>query len=351
MSNETAPLVGPSRGGLRERLLRWLLFSGLRASLLVSPRPAALLLRRVFASAGAKTAESLEKHAPPGVVHLLDERYGDEPDMLLDVFRPESAVGALPLLLWVHGGAFCGGAKEELAGYLKLIASDGYVVAAPGYSLAPEHRYPTPPRQMMQALAHLQANAERLRIDPERIALAGDSAGAHIAAQLGALVTTPGYMDEVGIAPSIEAAQLRALVLACGPYDLALVDEASSPAGRRFIQIVLWAYSGTRRFLDDPAFAQWSVTDNVSSAFPPTLVTVGNADPLKAHSIRLAETLGRDGVDTETLFFPDDHQPPLGHEYQFDLDTEAGQLFLERLLAFLRRHARPDDAVGRAGEP
>jgi acetyl esterase len=337
MSDESTPLVRPTHGGFRDRALRWCLSAALRASLLISPRPAALLVRKVFAAGGAKTAEALDKHAPADVVALVNERYGPEPDMLLDVFRPSSASGPLPLLLWVHGGGFCGGAKEELEGYFKLIASNGYVVAGPRYSLAPEYHYPTPPRQMMQALDYLQLNAERLQIDPDGIAIAGDSAGAHIAAQLGALVTTPGYAGAVGVTPTITAAQLRGIVLACGPYDLGLGRDVSSPAGRRLIQVVLWAYSGKRHFLDDPAFAAWSVTDNVTSAFPPALITVGNADPLRQHSELLGERLGAQGVETDTLFFPDDHQPPLGHEYQFDLDSDAGQLFLERLLGFLQR--------------
>jgi acetyl esterase len=237
--------------------------------------------------------------------------------------------------LWVHGGGFVGGVKDERRGYFKIIASHGYVVAGPRYSLAPDHRYPTPPRQMMQALAYLRANAERLRIDPDRIAIAGDSAGAHIAAQLGALVTTPGYADAVDVTPTITREQLQGLVLACGPYDLGLARRSNTESGRRFVKIVLWAYSGTRNFLDDPAFATWSVTDHLTSAFPPALVTVGNADPLRPHSQLLVEKLRAHGVDTETLFFPDDHQPPLGHEYQFMLDTDAGQRFLDRLLAFL----------------
>jgi hypothetical protein len=55
-SNTTTPLVAASRGGWGERLLRWGVDSALRASLLVSPRPAALLVRRVCAAGGAQTA-------------------------------------------------------------------------------------------------------------------------------------------------------------------------------------------------------------------------------------------------------------------------------------------------------
>src|SRR5262249_59212176 len=93
------------------------------ASLLASPRPAALLVRRRFAATGALMAQDLERHAGPGVVALTDERYGEEPDMLLDLYRPADMPGSLPLLVWVHGGAFIGGAEEEGAGYLQLPAA------------------------------------------------------------------------------------------------------------------------------------------------------------------------------------------------------------------------------------
>jgi acetyl esterase len=318
-------------------VLRWCLSAVLRASLLLTPRPAALLIRRVFASAGAKTAAGLAKHAPTGVASFVDERYGDDADMLVDIYRPGSAGDPLPLLLWVHGGGWVGGSKEELAGYFKLVASKGYVVAGPRYSLAPEHRYPTPLRQMMLALEFLQIEAGRFHIDSSRIALAGDSAGAQIAAQLGGLVTTPGYSEAVGVAPTITPSQLRGLVLACGPYDLTLARQASSAAGRRFIEAVLWAYTGQRHFLDDEAAsASWSITNHVTAAFPPALITVGSVDPIAPHSELLAATLRAHGVEADTLFFPDNHYPPLGHEYQFDLATDAGQLFLERLATFLR---------------
>ncbi len=334
MSPDPTPLGPTARQGLVGRAVLWCVLAAVRVSLVFGPRPAALLVRKLFAAGGRRTAAGLARHAPAGVASIVGERYGEDGDMVLDVHRPASADGPLPLLVWIHGGGFVGGAKHELADYLRLVASHGYVVAAPGYSLAPEHRYPTPPRQLMHALAYLQSNAARLGIEPARIALAGDSAGAHIAAQLGAVATTPGYAEAVGIAPTVTAAQLRCLALACGPYDLSLVDRAS-PAGRLFIEVVLRAYTGTRSFRDDPGSATWSITENVTSNFPPALLTVGNADPLRAHSELLAERLRAAGAEVETLFFPDDHRPPLGHEYQFDLDGEAGRSFLERLLAFL----------------
>ena len=60
-------------------------------------------------------------------------------------------------------------------------------------------------------------------------------------------------------------------------------------------------------------------------------------DDLSRRTELLADKLRAQGIEPETLFYPDAHRPPLGHEYQFDLDTDSGQLFLQRMLAFLQR--------------
>jgi acetyl esterase len=331
--------------GAGHRIVFWALLTAARFSLIFSPRPVALAVRRLFASGGAATAAGLARHAPPDVEETLDEPYGDGADARIDVFRPRDHPDPLPLVVWIHGGAWVGGSKDELVGYFKVLAHEGYVVASPEYSLAPEHRYPKPLVQVMQALDYLQANADRLGIDPKRIVLAGDSAGAQIASQVAALVTNPAYARAVGVRPTITPAQLRGVVLACGAYDLALSAQSSSALGRTFIHAVVWAYLGHRHYLDDPELVGWSVTDNVSPAFPPTFVSVGNADPLRAHSELLIERLRAQAVDIDVLTFPDDHTPPLGHEYQFNLDTADGQLFLERALAFLDRRLRGDAVV------
>lgn len=108
---------------------------------------------------------------------------------------------------------------------------------------------------------------------------------------------------------------------------------------------VLWSYSGDQNFAENEYFALANVTDYVTAAFPPSFISAGNSDPLLPHSVTLANRLEQLGVPTDTLFFPTDHEPGLGHEYQFVLDTEAGQLALERSVEFL------EQAVGSANPP
>ena len=198
----------------------------------------------------------------------------------------------------------------------------------------PRHRYPTPVRQALAALAHLQANAARLGLDAERIVLAGDSAGAQIAAQVGAdRDPTPATRTRSGSSRRSRPGGSRGVVLACGPFDLSHATGGAA-VGTRFMTTALWAYSGRRRFADDPGLALASVVDHLTDALPPTFVTVGNADSLRVHSEALAERLAARGVEVDALFWPDGHEPPLGHEYQFDLDSDAGRVAFERMLAF-----------------
>jgi len=66
-----------------------------------------------------------------------------------------------------------------------------------------------------------------------------------------------------------------------------------------------------------------------------TFISAGSADPLLPQSRELAATLSARGVRVDSLFFPDDHAAALPHEYQFNLDTDEGQLALERAVGYL----------------
>jgi acetyl esterase len=331
MPNETA-----SR---RNALAAKALAGGLRATLAFSPRPAALVLRSVFKRSAAERGARQLRDAPADIVSFFDERYDPGPDALLDVYLPGRAARdnqALPVIVWTHGGAFVGGSKEEIGGYLRMIADRGFAVVAIRYTLAPEGTYPTPVRQVMVALRHIEGHARRLHVDPTRVVLAGDSAGAQITAQTAAIVTNPEYAEAVGIASSIDPAHLRGVVLCCGIFDLGRV-EASGPF-RDIVHAVGWAYSGSRDYRSDDYFVSTtSVPRYVTADFPAAFLTVGNDDPLVSQSHAFAASLSDKGVETDTLFYDADHEPRLGHEYQFELDVADGRVAFDRLVAFCER--------------
>jgi acetyl esterase len=157
-------------------------------------------------------------------------------------------------------------------------------------------------RQTNQTLSYLIANAARFNIDPDRIFLAGDSAGAQIVAQTALLISDPAYARRIGIQPALPRQSLRGVLLNCGPYDPTQLNW-DSPYGD-FMRTVIWSYVGTRDPAD-PRVAQMSVTPHVTAAYPPAFITVGNADPLAQQSAALAEALRAKGVEVDALFFWD----------------------------------------------
>ena len=170
--------------------------------------------------------------------------------------------------------------------------------------------------------------------DHRPVVLAGDSAGAQIAAQLAAALTDPAYAAKLGLSTPLPPTAVRGVALFCGPYDLRLFDYEGRLGP--VLRTAIHAFTGRPGLDDNPAIDLASVLHHVSPRFPPAFITVGNADPLLRHSELLDERLRALGVPVDTLYFPSERVPALGHEYQFNLDDPAGQEALERLVAFLR---------------
>lgn len=190
----------------------------------LSPWPSALLIRYSFNKTALSTNSELQKHVPQGVSEMLNIQYDiKDADSKLDIYYPSEVKDSnrqLPVIVWIHGGALISGSKEQVANYCKILASKGFVVAAIDYSTAPENKYPKPLIQTNAALAYLKANAAGLHIDPESFILAGDSGGAHIAAQMGNITADSSYSKLLGITPSVNKKELTGLILYCGPYDI-----------------------------------------------------------------------------------------------------------------------------------
>jgi acetyl esterase len=306
--------------------------------LTLSPRPGVLLIRYVFNGDSGKVKAALAKHNPGGIATLWDQPYrANDGDAKLDVYFPETTqTGAsLPTLVWTHGGAWISGDKEDNVGYFQLIASKGYTVVSLNYSLGPDETYPTAVHQINDALAFLQQNAGQYHIDVNAFFIAGDSAGAQLTSQIATLVTSPAYAQLLGVTPALKPAQLRGVVLACGIYDLHRLARAGGILGWGN-RVSLWAYTGSKKNDGNTALDQMSTLNFVTADFPPLFITGGNDDPLTdAQSKPLAGKLTGFGVDVVTLFYPPDHEPKLGHEYQFKLDLTDGMNSLDQILAFM----------------
>lgn len=305
----------------------------------VSPWPGALIIRQVFDNNSAKVKQALEKHAPTGVTKLSDRQYAPGSDTRLDVYYPDTATSPLPTLVWTHGGAWISGDKDNAEPYYRLLASKGFTVISLDYTLAPGKSYPAQIHQLNEAHRYILDNAKSIYVDPNQIMLAGDSAGSQLSAQMAALITNDAYAQEVGIKPALAPSQLKGLVLNCGIYKmegLAHPDPSLPKLVGWGDDVAVWAFAGTHDF-SDPIIRQMSPFYHVTKNFPPVYITGGNADPLTdAQSKPFADGLERLGVPVTRLFYPQDHQPALPHEYQFNLDTQDGQKALQATLEFMR---------------
>ncbi len=313
------------------------IIAGAYAAFQLSPWPSVWLIRNSIDERAAAASASVIGLVPTNISAKRGLNYapGDR-DALLDVYAPAESPGLLPAVVWVHGGGFISGSRSDLSGYLQILAAHGFVTIGVDYTTAPEARFPTPVRQTNEALAYVSANAERFKIDPGRIFLAGDSAGAQIVAQSALVITDPEYARRLNIDPGLSRNALRGVLLFCGPYEPSTMN-FDGPLGR-FMRTVIWSYVGTRDPRDGRV-AQISVEPHITSGYPPAFISAGNADPLAPQSVALADALRAKGIEVDALFFSEDHQPPLDHEYQFLLSTQAGQLALDRSVAFLKAHA------------
>lgn len=120
------------------------------------------------------TVEDVQVPGPPGA-----------PEIRVRLYRPDSLARPAPALLWIHGGGLIMGAPEQdergSAAYAREL---GITVAAVQYRLAPESPFPAALEDCYAALQWLHTNAERLGIQPERIAIGGASAGGGLTAAL-----------------------------------------------------------------------------------------------------------------------------------------------------------------------
>ncbi len=319
-------------------LLLALLAGVLAAAHLVTPWPGAMALRWALDREAQAAMAALAPRVPAGLVETRGVADPADPDTGFDLILPpgEPPVGGWPVVVWVHGGAWVSGSPRNVGNYVRLLAAGAEAAAmVVSYTPAPEARHPVPARQVNAALGWLAREGPARGLAIDRVVLAGDGAGAQIAAQTAIALVDPAYAARLRLAPALPAYGLRGLVLFCGSYDAATLPEGGL-AGQ-VMDLAMRAHFGRNDWRAAPDLAEFSIPANLPDGLPPAFVSAGNADPLLPQSQALVRAMEAKGLAVETLFFAENHRPPLIHEYQMDLSHAAGEQALARAVGFLRR--------------
>ncbi|MFJ8896677.1 alpha/beta hydrolase [Leifsonia sp. NPDC102414] len=284
----------------------------------------------------------MDKHLPPAgsVASRMGVRFASGPNSSFDLFAPAERAVPLPVVVWVHGGAWISGSSVDVDPYLRILAAKGYATVGLNYTPGPEATYPTAVTQLNDALKYISEHAAELGVDAHRVVLAGDSAGAQLASQLATIITNPQYAHLMGIQPAINPASLIGTILHCGVYDMdALADLGGIDAWG--FRVALWAYTGTKDWSQTFVGSTMSTINYVTPQYPPTFITGGNGDGLTwIESIPMASALKAHNVPVQELFWPANHTPALQHEYQFNLDRPEAKQALSETLDFLAAIAK-----------
>jgi acetyl esterase/lipase len=240
----------------------------------------------------------------PETVKLeADVPYADtnNPRQRLNLLLPKTPKDdrPLPVIVYIHGGAWLGGDRAgghgRLAGY---VAGGEYAAVSVGYRLTGEAIWPAQIHDCKAAIRWVRANARKYNLDPDRIGVCGESAGGHLVAMLGTSGDVKELEGDLGAHKGVSS-RVQCVVDLFGPSDLPAMkdypsslnhDAASSPEGKLL--------GGRVSDKKDVAVAASPIT-YVSPDDPPFLILHGNKDMVVPYnqSERLAAALKKAKVE------------------------------------------------------
>ncbi|WP_181010002.1 alpha/beta hydrolase [Ornithinimicrobium sufpigmenti] len=246
--------------------------------------------------------------------------------LVLDLHVPQDAEGPVPVVVWIHGGGWMEGDRRQVPLQwgqqlvFDTIVAAGLAVATVDYRLLLEAPFPACVHDCVAAVRYLRRFADELGLDPDRIGLWGESAGAHLASMVAFLGThpesRPGLLGSVGVADGRVDSQAAVLFYGAESLDALAGDHDFGPAP----------------FGDDPDLMRaMAPIEHVHHGIPPVLLMHGDQDGIvdAEHSRLLHAALRDTGVDSTLEITP-------GADHCF-LGTPI-QPHLDRAVTFLAGH-------------
>ncbi len=249
-------------------------------------------------AADAPTAKPQQPAAqpspPPDMQVHRDLEYvpGGHARNKLDLYLPAKVEHPLPLIVWIHGGGWEGGGKEDC--HAVPLVGKGYAVASINYRLSQHALFPAQIEDCKAAIRWLRANAKKYSLDPDHIGVWGSSAGGHLVALLG---TTGGVKKFDGKGGNLDqSSRVQCVVDFCGPTEMLTMGKLADKPGTVVAKLI----GGPVQDNKEKARAASPLT-YVSKDSAPFLIMHGDQDnvvPL-AQSEVLTQALKKAGVEVQ----------------------------------------------------
>lgn len=257
---------------------------------------------------------------PEDIARIDDQRYGEDPMQVFDVYFPLGTTEQLPTIISMHGGNYTYGDKEVYQYYCMNLAQHGFTVVNYSYRLAPEHKYPAPLEDTNAVLTYVLSKAEEYHIDPDNLFFVGDSAGAHLNAQYCTAVTNPEYAAMLDL--SIPSFTLRAVAFNCGVY-----RKADVISGMRF-------YVGNAKTTETLDFLPY-----ITSDYPPVFLMSSTGDMCLPFIYPMNDSLNKAGVENEVHIYGNESIKP-SHVFHLDIKFDVSTVCNNEECAFFSERIR-----------
>jgi len=241
-------------------------------------------------------------------------------DLSLDIYSPAEAGNQRTAVLLYHGGGWRRGSRKSMEKHARRLQAQGFAAIAAEYRLLEEAPWPAPLHDVKAAIRWVRANAADLGIEPDRIVLAGFSAGAHLSLMAAGTANDPAW-DGEGAAGDASVAAVAAFF----PPVLLHAGEARERGSTPATNLL-----GAEATTEDARRA--SPLSHVSTAYPPVLFLHGGADRTvpASSSIVMYDALRAAGVECDLHIYA-------GQLHEFVTVDDFGEITAHEMALFFRR--------------
>jgi acetyl esterase/lipase len=281
---------------------------------------------------------------------IKDLEYGNyqynnsQEKLLLDLYLPDAKSSQLPLLIYIHGGGWVEGSKEDCPG--EIVAQKGFALACLNYRLSDRAIFPAQIHDVKKAVRWLRKNASQYNLDSTRFGAWGDSAGGHLSALLGTSGGVTGLDDST---LQQYSDRIQAVCDWYGPTDFKqfprafeeyptpeVLAENKNKPWWRMTEVVYKLLGAPISKRPDLATLANPIT-YIDESDPPFLIVHGELDNIVpiTQSDLLAKALKEKGVEVEYI-----RDPNLKHSYQGKNGEPFDPKMVDTALNFFKKHLK-----------